>query len=112
VTDEERSTYFITAKGLPVSIGMENVTYSEALSIAGECMASGQILIGPDDGPEGYVVSFEVLPAVKITNRQPAGPAMEMPQELINELLLAAKEGQVHSPDERKPANGSQESRS
>jgi len=90
--DEVRRLYFITAKEFPVAIGMEDVTYTEALMVASNCMLEGQILNGPDTGPEGFVVSFDHVAGVRVTPKQPSGPAMQMPAELVRELAVERDE--------------------
>ncbi|MFD5089362.1 hypothetical protein ACFWMR_02085 [Amycolatopsis thailandensis] len=105
LVDEPRQTYFITAKEFPVAIGMEDVTYAEALMVATNCMFEGQLLNGPDTGPEGFVVSFDHVAGVRVTPKQPSGPAMQMPAELVRDLL-AEREGSKWVPDSAS-ANGS-----
>lgn len=102
MTDEIRRAHYITAKEFPVAIAMDDVTYTEALKVAGFCLSVGQLLSGPDDGPDGYVVSFGMVAGVKITARPPSGPAMIMPATLISELLAEADEDDVHVPDDAK----------
>lgn len=102
MTTEQRTTYYITAKDLPCAVALDDVTYAEALGVAGQCVADGQVLIGPDDGTEGYVVSFDRVPGVKVSPRAPSGAAMLMPSALVKELLRAYEDDAAHVPDDER----------
>jgi hypothetical protein len=95
----ERRTYYVTAKELPVSIALADLTYIEATQVAGMWLGEGQVLIGPDEGPEGWAVTFDNLHGVKITHREPAGPLMRAPKALVEECLKDADEDIHHHPD-------------
>lgn len=97
---EERGTFYVTAKELPVSIAIDDVTYTEATTVAGVWVGEGQVLIGPDAGPEGWAVTFANLHAVRVTNREPNGPLMQAPKALVDECLAEAAEDIHHHPDQ------------
>ncbi|MFD5245022.1 hypothetical protein ACFWIW_10785 [Amycolatopsis sp. NPDC058340] len=90
---DERQTYYITAKEFPVAIGLRDVTYHEALRIARNCVARGEILHGPDDDTEGYVIAFDRVAGVRVTVKVPSGPAMAMPPEVVKELAVEPEDG-------------------
>lgn len=92
--------HYITSKDLPVAIALDDVSYADAVAVAGQCIASGQILTGPDDGPVGYIVNFDRVAAVTVTSRKPTGAAMQMPADLIERLLTEAVEDFDVTPDE------------
>ncbi|MFF4600145.1 hypothetical protein [Amycolatopsis sp. NPDC001319] len=98
MADEDRVTYYITAKEMPVSIAIEDVTYEEALNIATHCSRSGEVLHGPTGGPEGYVVNFDLVPGLRITPRQPAGAAMLMAPEVVALFLKEIEEDESAEP--------------
>jgi hypothetical protein len=101
VPDDQRQTYYIVAKEFPVAIALHEVTYLEALTIAANCMIEGQILCGPDDGTDGYVVGFDRVAGVRVTARQPTGPAMAMPADLVQQLAVE-HEDTGFTPDDSK----------
>jgi hypothetical protein len=57
MAEQIRQMYFLTSRDLPVAIALEDVTYAHAVAVAGQCVAHGQILTGPDDGSVGYIVN-------------------------------------------------------
>ena len=97
--EQERTTYFITAKEFPVAVGMKDVTYAEALTVATNCMADGQLLCGPDDEPDGYVIVFDRVAGVRVTAKQPTGPVMVMPAALVKELAVEHEDTEL-TPDD------------
>lgn len=92
MTEQTRQMYFIIAKELPVAIALDDISYADAVAVAGQCVADGQILTGPDDGSVGYIVNFDRVAGVMVTSRKPTGPAMQMPTDLIERLLANSAE--------------------
>jgi Family of unknown function (DUF6221) len=100
MAEQTRQMYFIIAKELPVAIALDDVSYADAVAVAGQCVADGQILTGPDDGSVGYIVNFDRVAGVTVTSRKPTGPAMQMPTDLIERLLANSAEDFDLAPDD------------
>jgi hypothetical protein len=96
---ERRMTYFLVAKEFPVSVAMDDVTFAEAMAVAGNCVADGQVLVGPDEGPEGYVVNFDLVAGLRVTPKPPLGSSIVMPSALVAQLIEESNDEYELMPD-------------
>jgi hypothetical protein len=81
MADGKRRTYYVIVHGRPVSLAIDDVTYSEAMAVAAYCCAEGMMLFGPDEGPRGFVLNFDMVTSVEVNPDQPKQGSLSTARE-------------------------------